>query len=230
MLYLSVKEDGVLAEKVAIIYHPSEKSRLEDILNYRKMNIFYTAKPQIVESGVSVLTAARWKYFDSVVVLPCHTKLLKNYCKRLLVYRDAFRSLMNDGKIALHFCGNSVNLIADKIFNVPEGNVFCNDKVKSANIDIETNGLNLINTWYDTLGFTNANSPRYKVLSYLSNTRPIYITNESVEYGRTFHGDLYEFKNEKLTNLSIDEYSSLFHSDNSKKKIKPITPIFKEEE
>lgn len=208
MLILSTNHYGLLDNKVAVIYHPRMVDFESKVNSYRKSLV----KAQFVKAGESILTAGRWNYFDSVVVYP-YTDNQIDYLNRLAIYKDAFKLLMNSGKTKLIFINSTINLLADKVLNIANNqHVFINEKIRSTGIDIETKGLNLINTWYNGCNFSN-NSDQYKVLQYLSNSRNIKMLGleSTIKYSDSIiEGSLSELANGKLNRLTSEEYKSQF--------------------
>lgn len=210
MLILSTKNYGLKTDRVAVIYHPKLTELEDKINNYRKSFI----KAQFIKAGESILTAGRWNYFDSVVVYPSKEVNTIDYLQRLAIYKDAFKMLKNSKKTELVFIGSSINLLADKLLYIPKSHrVFINDRAKSFDIDVSTNGLNLINTWYDGGTAGNMITDRYKVLEYLSNNRNIKLLgyDSTVKYGDSISaGSLLKLYKGRLTNLTSEDYKSQF--------------------
>ena len=210
MLILSTKNYGLKTDRVAVIYHPKLTELEDKINNYRKSFI----KAQFIKAGESILTAGRWNYFDSVVVYPSKEVNTIDYLQRLAIYKDAFKMLKNSKKTELVFIGSSINLLADKLLYIPKSHrVFVNDRAKSFDIDVSTNGLNLINTWYDGGTAGNMITDRYKVLEYLSNNRNIKLLgyDSTVKYGDSISaGSLLKLYKGRLTNLTSEDYKSQF--------------------
>lgn len=210
MLILSTKNYGLKTDRVAVIYHPKLTELEDKIDNYRKSFI----KAQFIKAGESILTAGRWNYFDSVVVYPSKEVNTIDYLQRLAIYKDAFKMLKNSKKTELVFIGSSINLLADKLLYIPKSHrVFINDRAKSFDIDVSTNGLNLINTWYDGGTAGNMITDRYKVLEYLSNNRNIKLLgyDSTVKYGDSISaGSLLKLYKGRLTNLTSEDYKSQF--------------------
>lgn len=208
MLILSTNHYGLLDNKVAVIYHPRMVDFESKVNSYRKSLV----KAQFVKAGESILTAGRWNYFDSVVVYP-YTGNQIEYLSRLTIHKDAFKLLMNSGKTKLIFINSTINLLADKVLNIANNqHVFINEKIRSTGIDIETKGLNLINTWYNGCNYT-TNSDQYKVLQYLSNSRNIKMLGleSTIKYGDSIiEGSLSELAKGNLNRLTSDEYKSQF--------------------
>jgi hypothetical protein len=230
MLYLSNEIKGVLAQKVMIIHHPESKEERKVIDTYRSRTVAYLNRPTYVEAGVTRLADYVWRSYNSVVVLPCSEKTKVDYIKRLCIYLPMFKQLMSSTKTHLYFCGKTVNFVSDKVLFVPNKNVFYNDTTHSLNIDISSDGLGLItNSWYDTGGY-DVNDARYKVLQYLSKTRPIYEVNGTLIYGNSFTGLITEFNHGSVTNMTASRYGELFMNHQTASKIKPMTPIYKEKE
>ena len=187
---------------------------------------------QICKLGESLLNDQRKHSFTVIAVHSCSPKNLKDYLRRLGEYQSLLKEYVTSKDHLVLVYGNALNLISNEVFIIDKTSmVFMNNIHKSQSIDISSPGLGLVGNTFDYNFSPSAVSPYYhKLVKQVSMTRSILLlTNDAFigDDGKILRGNVFSLDKGKLKPMKKIEYTG--SSEGIVKKIKPITPIYKED-
>ena len=177
-------------------------------------------------------------YASNIIILhSCSDKLLKGYLDKLRPWVEILKMFKNDSNRYLIVYGNAMSILSDKIFYVPQGdNIIINQIQRSPMIDVDTEGLGLINFWCtEIINIKKLGNNFRRNLNYLSKSKRIFLLESGTvidNTGKVTFGNLYQALDGKLMTIKelpapeTPEDVETIHD----RKIPPIRAIYAEEE
>ena len=164
---------------------------------------------QICKLGESLLNNQRKRSFKTIAVHSCSPKNLKDYLRRLGEYQSLLKEYVKSEDHLVLVYGNALNLISSEVFIIDKTSVvYMNNIHKSQSIDISSPGLGLVGNTFD-YNFS------------LSTVSPYYYN------GKILRGNVFSLDKGELKPMKEIKYKG--NLEGVINKIKPITPIYKED-
>lgn len=233
MLIITTTPLNFKAKKVIRIFHPKDEKNSTVAIEAQHIN----GSTTLVRIGQTIVDDNIVNNTDVIVLHSCNETLLKDYLRRLQSWKDKLTTFKDSNSKYLVVYGNTMSIIADKIFNVPkDDNVIINQMQKSPTIDVTTEGLGLTKFWYTSIiNIKQLGNNLKRNLKYLSKSRRIFLLESGTvidNTGKVTYGNLYQMLDGELITVKelpkpeTDDDVETIHD----RKIPPIRAIYAEEE
>ena len=233
MLIITTTPLNFKAKKVIRIFHPKDEKNSTVTTEAQHIN----GSTTLVRIGQTIVDDNIVNNTDVIVLHSCNETLLKDYLRRLQSWKDKLTTFKDSNSKYLVVYGNTMSIIADKIFNVPkDDNVIINQMQKSPTIDVTTEGLGLTKFWYTSIiNIKQLGNNLKRNLKYLSKSRRIFLLESGTvidNTGKVTYGNLYQMLDGEL--ITVKELPKPETDDDVEsihdRKIHPIRAIYAEEE
>ena len=233
MLIITTTPLNFKAKKVIRIFHPKDEKNSTVAIEAQHIN----GSTTLVRIGQTIVDDNIVNNTDVIVLHSCNETLLKDYLRRLQSWKDKLTTFKDSNSKYLVVYGNTMSIIADKIFNVPkDDNVIINQMQKSPTIDVTTEGLGLTKFWYTSIiNIKQLGNNLKRNLKYLSKSRRIFLLESGTvidNTGKVTYGNLYQMLDGEL--ITVKELPKPETDDDVEsihdRKIHPIRAIYAEEE
>jgi hypothetical protein len=233
MLIITTTPLNFKAKKVIRIIHPKDEKNPTVAIEAQHVNGSIT----LIKIGQTIIDDNIINNTDVIVLHSCNETLLKDYLRRLQSWKDKLTTFKDSNKKYLVVYGNTMSILADKIFCVPkDDNVIINQMQKSPTIDVTTEGLGLIKFWCTSIINIKKLGDNFKRnIKYLSKSRRIFLLESGTvidNTGKVTYGNLYQILDGKL--ITVKELPKPETDDDvesiHERKIPPIRAYYAEEE
>jgi len=217
--------------KVLHLIHPRD---VKNPAIAEELSVVKSDSSAICRVGEHHLTDQRWDEFDTIILHSCADDLRKDYLKKLGEFQDRLQDVAEDSAKRLMIYGNAIQLTGDTVFMIPhQGNVVINDATTIGDIDIDTEGLNITGIIADYDFSTTTVSKKYiECVKYLSKHDKIWLLSPQTTVtsdGIIRSGHLTLVDKGKITTVKrCYELKDDSGDEQSNRKIKPITPVYKD--
>lgn len=233
MIIITTAPLNFKAKKVIRIVHPKDEKNPTVAVEAQHINGSIT----LVKIGQTIIDDNIVNNTDVIVLHSCNEALLKDYLRRLQSWKDKLTTFKDSNNKYLVVYGNTMSIIADKIFCVPkDDNVIINQMQKSPTIDVTTEGLGLTKFWCTSIISIKKLGDNFKRnLKYLSKSRRIFLLESGTvidNTGKVTYGNLYQMLDGELITVKelpkpeTDDDVEIIHD----RKIPPIRAIYAKEE
>lgn len=199
MIIITTTPLNFKAKKVIRIVHPKDEKNPTVAIEAQHVK----GSTTLVKIGQTIIDDNIVNNTDVIVLHSCNETLLKDYLKRLQSWKDKLTTFKDSNSKYLVVYGNTMSIIADKIFNVPkDDNVIINQMQKSPTIDVITEGLGLTKFWCTSIINIKKLGDNFKRnLKYLSKSRRIFLLESGTvidNTGKVTYGNLYQMLDGEL--------------------------------